>query len=472
MLELRNVPVWLTAGRQFPRCATTLVTFILLYLQGWAWAYTYRQVGVASNFVIHADRVYFAQSDDSLTILDLETGEVVLRKKGLWPARTIEWTESGILVQSYRGTAMLAPSTLDVIWQAENRHGWIIPGQRLIVRDGNGLVECRQLATGSIVWSYSLPGALELTARGGHLLVFRSAVYEGRNGVPAVVLLDLATGKEALHKTTPPGVHYIETFFDGERIYLAAGTYTGEHTPNITRYDKGRPSARFEQLLIWDLNGSEIESIPTPESLRNDRLQLYHEPFTLEGKTFVRGAVYDSNEGIPHETMGFGELVPNKIPIEDPKTVFTRFAVEGGALTMRPASILREMHYPDKLPVTISLESEHHRWTGRLPYLPSPGTLFAVGSTADRILLGSNLGHVECIETATGRSLWMYVFPTIRRALSASTWGPPPDRATAAAQYERDNRDLKPSSGMVLDGSTEPSQPKIVIDPVPTNPFK
>jgi len=449
-----------------------LVTLVFLCLPGSVWGYTYSQVGVASNFVIDDGKVLFAQSDDSLTILDLETGQVVLRKKGLWPARTIEWTDSGILMQSYRGIAMLAPSTLDVIWQAEKRHGWVVPGQQLIVQDGSGLVECRQLPTGNVVWSYSLPGALELTVKGSHLLVFRSAVYEGRNGVPAVVLLDLATGKETLHKTTPAGVHYIEAFFDGERIYLAAGTYTGEHTPNITRYDKGRPSARFEQLLIWDLNGNEIESIPTPEDLRDRRLGLYHEPFTLCGKTFVRGNVYDSDQGVPHESLGFGELVPNRIPIDDPEKVFTRFEVDGGFLAMRPAAILREMSPRGGKPVTVSLESGDRRWTGKLPYLPSNGTLFAVGSTTNRILLGSNLGHVECIEAATGKSLWMYVFPTIRRALSASTWGPPPDKATAAAQYERDNHDLKPASGMVLDGSTEPSQPRIVVDPVPTNPFK
>ncbi len=472
MPDTRDVGLTPAGAPQSVRFAVTILTFVFLWLAAPISAYTYRQVGVASNFVIREDKVYFSQSDDSLTILDLETGDVVLRKKDVFPARTLQSTDVGILLQSHRGMALLRPVTLDVIWQAEKRHGSLLGEQRLIAQDGNGLVECRALATGNVLWSYKLPGALDVVVERGKVLVFRSAVYEGRNGVPAVVLLDLKTGKEILHKTTPPGVHYIEAFFDGERVYLAAGTYKGEYTPNITRYDKGRPSACFEHLLIWDLSGHEIESIPAPESLRNNRLRLYHEPFTLGGRIFVRGHAYDSDEGIPPATTGLGELVPNRIPIGDPRTVFTRFAVQGGVLTMRPAAILRKMSYRDNEPVMISLESEYHQWTGKLPYLPSPGTLFAVGSTADRILLGSNLGHVECIDRETGRSIWMYVFPTIRHTLSASSWSSPPDKAAAAAQYERDNRNLKPESGMVLDGSTEPSKPKIVLDPFPTNPFK
>ena len=137
---------------------------------------------------------------------------------------------------------------------------------------------------------------------------------------------------------------------------------------------------------------------------------------------------------------------------------------------MRPAAICRELR--GSQPVTISLESGPRKWTGRLPYLPSPGTLFAVGSTADRILLGSNLGHVECIDAETGRSIWMYMFPTIRHTMSYSSYGLPPYMATAAAIYKRENRSVAPESGMVLEGSGEPSRPKIILDPSPSNPFE
>jgi hypothetical protein len=44
--------------------------------------------------------------------------------------------------------------------------------------------------------------------------------------------------------------------------------------------------------------------------------------------------------------------------------------------------------------------------------------------------------------------------------------------ATAAAIYKRDNRNPAPESGTVLDGSIEPSHPKIIRDPSPANPFR
>jgi hypothetical protein len=434
-------------------------------------AYTYEQVGVASNFVIHEGKVYFGQSDGSLTILNLEAGEVIARKKGNLYPRSLQWTEAGILLLSYRGTALLNAATLDATWQTKKHDTSGLVGHRLLMRDKYGLIECRELATGKILWSYKLDGAISTVVEGGKILVFRSGVYDGPKRVPAVVLLDLETGKEILHKTTPDGVHYLRAYFDGEHIYLVSGTYKGVHDPRFTRFDRGRPSARFERLLVWDLNGNEVEAIPVPDGFKNDRL-LYDNAFTLGGKVFARGRVYASRDAVPPRAPGLGELVPEELPI-DPETAITRFQVVGGTLTMRPAAICRDRYSigGDK-PLTISLESEYGRWTGTLPYLPVPGIIFAVGSTPDRILLGSNLGHVECLDAKSGESLWMYVFPTIRHTTSYSSRGLPPDKTTAAANYEQDNRNRKPQSGMVLDGSTEPSQPKIIFDPSPTNPFK
>lgn len=432
---------------------------------------TIKQTGVLSNFAIHQGRVCFTQADGSLTVLNLKTGEVIARTKERWQGRSLQVTEAGILLSCSSGTMLLNPSSLDLIWQVEKHYLSEMVKDRLILRDGSGLVECRQLGTGNVLWAYNLPGALDIVVEKGKILVFRSAVYDGPNCAPAVVLLDLETGKETLHRTTPPSTHYLAVYFDGERIYLPAGPYKGEHTPNITRYDKGRPSARFETLLIWDVNGKEIDSIPAPENLRSNRLRAYHEPFSLDGKFFIGHRAYSSPDAVPPSSSGLGELVPNRIPIDDPETVLTRFAVRDGWLTMKPADLLREHSIGRDRPITIRLESKHGQWTGTLPYLPAPGTLHTVGSTADRILLGSNLGHVECVDAQTGKSLWMYVFPTIRRVTSTSSWSKAPDRATMAEDYKRDNSKPMPESGMVLDGSAEPSHPMIIRDPSPSNPL-
>jgi len=45
----------------------------------------------------------------------------------------------------------------------------------------------------------------------------------------------------------------------------------------------------------------------------------------------------------------------------------------------------------------------------------------AVAAAQGRILLGSNMGHVECLDAHTGKSLWLYVFPTMRHTMSYSS---------------------------------------------------
>ncbi len=127
--------------------------------------------------------------------------------------------------------------------------------------------------------------------------MFRSAVYEGPKGTLAVVLLDLESGHELMHKTTPPNVHYLEAYFDGERTYLPTGSYKGQHTPNITRYNAGRPSAHFEKLVVWDLVGTEVESIPVPAGFKTQKPRR-DKAFVLGDKVFARGRVWKNLEDV------------------------------------------------------------------------------------------------------------------------------------------------------------------------------
>ncbi len=248
---------------QFTSLAWMVVVLLCSGLTVPTFAYTFSQVGVTGGLVIHEGKVYFGQADFSMTALDLESGEVITRKKCPWFARSLLLTDSGILVESSQGIALLDFVTLDVIRM---------------------------------------------------------------------------------------------------------------HT---------------HQEIMYPRASSQ------------------------------------------------GELVPDEIPVRDPETAFTRFDVIGGSLIMRPAAICRKVHIVEgDRPLMIGLESEDHKWTGTLPYLPSPGIVFAVGSTADRIVLGSNLGHVECLDAATGKSLWMYLFPTIRHTMSYSSRGLPPYMATAAAIHK------------------------------------
>jgi len=81
-----------------------LKILLMSIVGGAAWcshAFTFCQVGVDSNLLIDGDRVIFAQSDGSLTVLAVETGEVLRRMKGHDFSGTLTRIGPGILMLQY-----------------------------------------------------------------------------------------------------------------------------------------------------------------------------------------------------------------------------------------------------------------------------------------------------------------------------------------------------------------------------------
>jgi len=75
-----------------------LATLILLSISSTALCHIFIQVGVNSNIVVDEGKVYFAQSDRSLTVLNLETGAVIARK------HDNDYAGTFLLVEDYRGS--------------------------------------------------------------------------------------------------------------------------------------------------------------------------------------------------------------------------------------------------------------------------------------------------------------------------------------------------------------------------------
>jgi len=446
-----------------------LLTLVVLVAP--AFCHTYVQVGVNSNFLIDDGKVYFAQSDGTLTALNLDTGEVVARKSNIEYGGTLRLVDKGILVRTYGELTVLDQSTLEVIWQAKDEYDSTIEGDRLVSYDGNGLVECRDLDTGKILWSYNLPGALDIVVQKAKVLVFRSAVYDGPKGAPAVVLLDLESGQELMHKTAPPNVHYLGAYFDGERIYLPTGLYKGQYTPNVTRYHSRRPSARFEKLVVWDLAGTEVESIPVPAGFETEKPRR-DEAFTLGDKVFARGRVWKNLEDVPPRREGCGWTISRRSPEDFSEVTATRFDLADGTLTVTTTTNYDSRYGSEAERNTkVELKSSTGNWRATLPYLKKPGEVVVVAATDKKILLGTNLGHVEAVNRQDGQSQWMYIFPTMRHTMSYSTYGMPPMMAAAAATYRRENQNKTPECGLMLDGADGLSQPKVVFDPQPADPY-
>src|ERR1700681_4146836 len=98
-----------------------LIGMLLLLGAGPLDAHTSIRVALDSNILVDGGRVIFAQGTGSLTVLDLETGEVLLRKK---PEKAFSYSGNlqhsayGVLMMAYEKIALLDGSTFDAIWEA------------------------------------------------------------------------------------------------------------------------------------------------------------------------------------------------------------------------------------------------------------------------------------------------------------------------------------------------------------------
>lgn len=433
---------------------------VLACVPGSVHAYMCRQVGVDSNLLVVDGVVYFAQCDGSLTALELQTGRVLLRKRDRGYSGKLRMTEHGILVLGYRNIIMLDRATHAVRWETPARHDPNLCEGHLVSYDRNGLVQCRDLKDGQIRWSYALPGALTVVAEKGRVLLHCAAIFP-ETGEPVVALLDLKTGRELFVKSPPPGTLYGRAFFDGQRIYLGAGAI--RTTPM---------EAKFERLLVWDLAGKELTATTMPWEPTGEAFYPGH-AFSLDGKVFQNGRVRPATP----EERATGKVAQERRGPE------WHLQADSTAVTIR--SFWRRSK---EVSTTVEMQSKTGAWRGYVPYLAQwPGGVSQAALAEGKLLLGSSLGHVECIDVATGRSLWIYVFPTMRRTMSYSfPRGMPPRLAEQAAIYRRENRRPDPAglcllpSGVPFDeadfaalapASRPGGGPVVVHDPEPGDPF-
>jgi hypothetical protein len=278
------------------------------------------------------------------------------------------------------------------------------------------------------------------------VLVHRAATYEATETTTS--LLNLRTGEEIFRKVAPPGIHWNNAFFDGTNIYVQTGPYIGK-----------RSDYTLERLAIWNTRGEETGSLPIPtdwtKNLRNS-----DQHFDLDNKTFDRGRVYDTRH--PRTDWRRGGSIETIVRTNgEAEPAETKFDLGDGLFWIQRAG--NHVEY--------ELQSPSGNWTGTLPYLQKHGGISALAASGGKVVLGSNLGHVECIDSRNGESKWLYVFPTMRHTMSySSPNGLPPMMSTAAGIFRRENKD-KPKSGFqIVNGKA--STPSIILDPQPVDPFR
>ncbi len=434
-------------------------------------ATTVMNVGVDSNILVVNDKVFFAQTDKSLTVLDLNNGTVLARLVEAKYSGTIVQINEGILVWNYGCVTLIDSATLIPRWSVTNPRGFYavnIIDQHMVAAGRDGIVECRDLASGDVKWTYNFSGKLNIVAQKDHVLIHQRY----RKNQNSVVLLELDTGREIYRKDPPTKTHYLRAYFDGEQAYIALGSIREDET-----IETNLPGvyATCEHFLTWDLNGQETSTIEASSTVRSkNRYDLEREVFTLAGKQFIgSGLVYPEGSKYPNT----GPLLNQK------KRVTTTLKLPDGSIKVR--NYLADRN--EKNGTVVDRVSSDGNWSGYFPYLGFNGAIYQTAVSDNSLLLGSNTGHLECVDVATGRSRWLYIFPTIERIMSySSPHGMPPYYADQAKQFHRTNEKKRRNvSGMVRlpnnwnentiiwaqVESLAGNGPMIIFDPKPWNPF-
>lgn len=418
-------------------------------------ASTFARVAVGSNILVSGNRVIFIQGTGSVTVLDLETGKVLMRKKlpdGAHLNRTLAQTPHGLLVIGSGRMMLLNDTTLELIWEA-NDYGAVFDSEFVCSHDGESTVSCRDVKTGKVLWRNNAPEGWQLAAAGGMV-----AVSTRNSSMPvAAQVFELSSGRSVFELKRPADAGLLQAHFDGERLFALF------QSPGRAIYD-------FEpgELVAYDLRGNEIKrtAFNSPEVLRRGG-----------DVAFIWGNDFFDGDGRIRPATAFDKEYLDK-PAQ--KGNQTSRGLSGGIF-----ECIRNGDHANHGGAILRFTTSERSWSVYAPYLgrwEAPRVMEAQGC----VLLASNEGRIECLDAATGIPRWLYAFPAFDQLMSySSPHGLPPYATQQAAAYRRGVAGLSKASGSlplsadVVAGAIQwdglPRSGKyagnVIIDPSPDDPF-
>ncbi len=415
-----------------------------------------------SNLLVSDGRVVFVQAMGTLTVLDLETGEVLLRKKpeqGFSYDIKLERSPYGVLMIDYRGITLLDEETFDPVWQAEGCKDAVADGDYVVSHDGNQTVRCREVRTGELCWTIEMEGGWHLLAAKGEAVVATPDIWDGRS---ALIVLELESGRTVLRHQAPPGVHWLQVYFDGALVYIVDGS---SGPPRFKPEPGSVTTIDLQGEVVAKGDCSSPEVIPSSTERWNGR-------FFWDGKFFG------------HD----GRVRP--VYAHEPQTLVEYWRQERILPESLPSGVL--VHAYDDKDVAgetgqlFQMIMPEGSWGVYAPHLGEDGFVYQITEAEGNLLLGSDEGHVECIDIESGRPQWLYAFPVIRWV--RPEYNPhrmPPYLTQQAAEHREGAWKTKARCGSVplpegfdatsgrwseLRDSAE-YEGRIVFDPRPDDPF-
>lgn len=121
----------------------------------------------------------------------------------------------------------------------------------------------------------------------------------------------------------------------------------------------------------------------------------------------------------------------------------------------------------------VSYRDRDNAWSGDVSYVSrhwfnQPDRILI---TDDVIIIAATYGQIECLERGTGRSRWLYVYPTRRYLLSKQVWDGGSWEGFYTSRLRAYNAGLadKGQTGTILDGASVGQTFSVIGDPSPAN---
>ena len=347
---------------------------------------------IESNLLVFDGKLAFIQGSGGLTVLDLRTGQVKLRKMlrdEFGRIKKLIRCPEGVLLVGYRKSSLVDPNTFAHRWTIKDCCNPIVEGPYLVSCDNYQTVRCYDSVTGEVRWSKELRGGWNYVLSDGVLVVSTATFYDRQS---TLWVIDAESGKQLFHKTPPQGKQWCDVHCDGKAIYAITA-------PKESSDFQATPIG----IIKYDLQGQEVESLDFSSPLITNLHKQFGYPFLLDGKTFI--CRENCRKAYPHELDPQTErLVPNGYSV---------FSLPTGMLVHEESR-----DSADKKGHTIRLLSTDSQWKNYLPFVQPNEWLESVEEVDGRILLCGSGGQIECLDSATGQPLWLYVFPSFRRVMS------------------------------------------------------
>lgn len=438
----------------FRRRAIPGLALALLLLAMSAPARTMAPPSFPGSIVTMGSSVIFAQPDGSLTELDASSGAVLHRTQRLGIRRLVADSGGLLVCDGSSSVTVIDAATSTVVWAAPGWATLLVDGM-VVVR--NGTTDCRDLATGRLLWS-APRNAMHMVARDGRLAMRMM-------DDPDVVLLELATGRELFARAHggADGSH---------RVFLAS-----DRLISVGYHSMRGPSGGVVpgDVIVWDFDGREIAHDPVGTVVPTGSGTYRYEDVVL------------GQDGHAHPLNSAPRAVADAFDtfFGDLTTVTLAF----GSLEVSPTLCMGTYGGRPQSLIVMTLAGEES-WSILAPD-PHRGD-WAVTRTGNRLLLGRPNGEVEALDTRDRRSVWVYKPP--RAPYDPIRWfefRPSafhaqyliPDMEAARLDWERGRArpghcvPLHPAAGDVCDAAPAmygggDGTPRIIPDPQPTLVFR